>query len=133
MKKLFTLLLILLSCWTVDAQSRLGFSPQEIRQEFSDEEFTSGYTKEGNYFIYLTKPTHACTYTFNSDMKCIMTCVFVQDNSLLNALVERYNREYVIINNYTWKWYTPYNYIVNVQLVKVEDTPVFVYKLDGTD
>ena len=55
-----------------------------------------------------------------SDWKCYMTIVIPDNQTALNVLVERYNREYVIISETEWKMYGN-NGIMKISLIFAEE------------
>ena len=120
-----TIILVLLFCffgYKVNAQARLGDTEWEIRAEFSEKTFTSGYTEDGDKWLKMETSIGTVGYYFGkeSDWKCYMTIVIPDNQTALNVLVERYNREYVIISETEWKMYGN-NGIMKISLIFAEE------------
>lgn len=119
-------LLLLISIMT-NAQSRLGFSEQEIRSEFSDETFYSGRTEDGTKYIYKFGGHTVAFYYFDEDNVTYMCSVMPKESGALNYLVEHYNKTAVIVDNYNWKSYGIDNHLTYISLREVNNKLVFIY------
>jgi hypothetical protein len=122
MKKVILILLVLGLGYKTDAQARLGDTEWEIREEFSEKTFTSGYSKDGDKWLMMETSLSTVGYYFGkeSDWKCYMTIVIPDNQTALNTLVEKYNREYVIISETEWKMYGN-NGIMKISLIFAEE------------
>ena len=100
------------------SQSRLNYSADEIRQEFSSSQYNlkSSYDKDGNYFISILTGNSTIYYYFNANKICKLTFIVPDNQGALNAYVETYNNRYVIISPTQWKMYTN-NGVAEVKLV----------------
>lgn len=124
-KYLLTLLLFLISFISF-SQSRIGFSEREIRNEFSSETFKVAFTDKGVKYIYFTGDYLTAMYFLNSDNVCTHCIAIPNSVGTLNGLVQLYNKEYVIINDTNWKYYTG-AVIIYITLTEVNGVPTFVY------
>jgi hypothetical protein len=108
MKKL--LLIILFSILSIAAysQSRLNYSANEIREEFSDSKYNlkSNFDKNGNYYISILTGSSTVFYYFNAERTCIATFIVPDNQGALNSYVETYNNKYVIVSPTQWKMYS---------------------------
>lgn len=135
MKTVFKLIFVLLLLFkgTTNAQCRLGYSVYEVKEELIENNctnFKDGYTEDGQYFFHaiISGGQNLVYYGFSKEThKCIITIIYPLSNEMLNALVEKYNREFVIINNYTWKWYTPTGNVVKVEMKNYVDKIAFSF------
>jgi hypothetical protein len=126
MKKYLLGLLLVLSSFFGFSQSRIGFSEREIRNEFSAETFKVGFTDKQIKYIYFTNEYVTVMYFLNSENTCTH-CIAIPSNvGSLNSLVERYNKEFVIIDDVSWKYYTGSN-ILYVTLTEINNVPTFIY------
>jgi hypothetical protein len=126
MKKYLLGLLLVLSSFFGFSQSRIGFSEREIRNEFSAETFKVNFTDKGIKYIYFTSDYMTAMYFLNSENICTH-CIAIPNNvGTLNALVQRYNKEFVIINDVSWKYYTGSN-IIYITLNEINNVPTFIY------
>jgi hypothetical protein len=93
--KVVFIIMFYLMIFRVSGQSRLGYSVNDIKKEFSDKSFalTSGYDSYNHYYL------------FNNASYCDKVLIIPDDNGKLNYFVEEYNKSYVIINNMEWKMY----------------------------
>ncbi|MCB0695036.1 MAG: hypothetical protein H6546_03810 [Chitinophagales bacterium] len=125
-------ILFVLLCWfglqPAFGQARLGSSAQDIRSEFSSPEYEleSEYTENGAYVIKLTIGRYSVAHLFNNDRICVATLVFPESQGALNALVEQYNDQYVIVSPTEWKMYSKGG-IANVRLIIEEDGYYFAW------
>jgi hypothetical protein len=124
-KYLLGLVLVLLSFFGF-SQSRIGFSEREIRNEFSAETFKVGFTEEQIKYIYFTSDYMTAMYFLNSENICTYCVAIPYDVGTLNTLVERYNKEFVIIDDVSWKYYTGSN-ILYIRLIEINNVPAFIY------
>lgn len=106
MKKLLTLLLVI-TPWLSNAQALFGYSPTEIRTKWSEMEFR--YDKWGEeknlMMMSFTKEKLNVTYFFDEDNKSIITTLVPLTQGHLQAVIEHYNKRYVIVDSYTWRFY----------------------------
>ena len=110
MLKLFlSIIVITLSTFAVNlkAQSRIGYSESDIRhKEFPEKEFISGTFNNGEKWISWNAETVICTYVFDSTNICSWCAIQPKNQGALNYYVEQYNKNYVIIYDTHWKWYS---------------------------
>jgi hypothetical protein len=120
MKPQFSDYILLLCLWlqvgSVTAQARLGYTEAQIRHEFPFKYFRSGITTLGQHYIYFEDAKFTIAYYFNDDNVSSSCMLIPATRGYLNALVEQYNREFVIISETTWKMYSETG-IIYVELV----------------
>lgn len=114
------------------AQCRLGSTAAEIVAEFWQENFTTGqittpwYQEDGsvvrNYITFKNEDI-TCAYYLDQDNICKACMVIPQTQGMLNSMVERYNKQYVIISDEEWKAYSQNGYF-QIQL-KFGDNQAF--------
>lgn len=88
------------------AQARMGYTESEIKADFKDKVFKSGLTNINTRYVYFEEKNATITYYFDENKLSNMCRVFTTHKPTLNALVEQYNREFVIISDTHWKYYT---------------------------
>ena len=117
MKKLL-LLVTFITVFTIisKAQSRIGYTPSQIKAEFYYYTWSSGYTTDGTYYIYTTYTRGLLIHYFNSSMICYSTLLKPNTVGDLNYYVELYNKQYVIVSDKSWKAYLDNGSIVNISL-----------------
>lgn len=125
MRILLTLLFTLLVGY-LPAQSRLGYNMGQIRADFPKETWEYGYTN-GNQWMAFNDGNIYAVYWFDSDGYCFITTVTPLTTGKLNYYVELYNSQFVIIDNFNWKWYSPEGIVVYVALRKYDNTAIFLF------
>lgn len=100
--------LILIISVSSFGQARLGSSAKEIKQEFADAKYAlkENYGTEGVYSITLRNNLATVIYYFDSEKICGRTIIIPDNEAVLNAYVENYNKNYVVINDTKWKMYS---------------------------
>ena len=108
MKKLLLIILLIISSATAYTQSRLNYSANDIRDEFSDSKYNlkSNFDKGGNYYISILTGNSTVFYYFNAERTCIATFIVPDNQGSLNFYVELYNSKYVIVSPTQWKMYS---------------------------
>lgn len=126
---LLTFTLLLTTYVGLNAQARLGSSLDDIKAEFSDpvHNFRIEYNKNGELFAYIDTDRATVLYSFDDEKYCDATAIFPANQGFLNAYVEYYNKQYVIISNTEWKMYSS-NGIATIQLHFTDDAYFFVWK-----
>ena len=122
MKRIILIFLVLGFACKVKAQARLGHTEWEIREEFSEKTFTSGYDKDGDKWLKMETDISTVKYYFKeeTEWRCYVTMVIPDNQTALNVLVEKYNREYVIISETEWKMYGN-NGIMKIKLIFADE------------
>lgn len=118
MKKIFLIITLLFAVISGFSQVRIGYSAEEIKEEFTgtEEGIDVRYTDDGKIYYVRDFPSVKFIYLFNEDKIC-HTCVVVPlTEGALNTLVENYNKNFVIISDTKWKWYNE-NGIAEIELV----------------
>jgi len=97
------------------------------------EEFKSGYkmgideTDDGTIYITAEFDDRVAMYMFDKDMYCYITIIIPKNEGLIQALIERYNKEYAIISPTKWRYYSNGMYS-EITFQNQLDTDVFVWK-----
>jgi hypothetical protein len=131
MKKLAVTLVFSLISLLAAAQARLGTSASDIKAEFSDSNYklTSAYNDERVYTITVTLERSTVLYYFNKDFICNVTFIIPNNQTVLNYMVEYYNKNYVVISTTEWKMYSK-NGICRVELVFGDDLYFFAWRAE---
>lgn len=128
MKKPLTALL-LIAFLSVKSQTRIGYTETEIRKEFYEKTFQSFYTKDGIKVIYWRNNDVEVSYGFDKNTGiCNLSMIQPLTQGILNYYVERFNKEYVIVDETHWKWYSNTS-IVNISLVQQGSYSYFLFVL----
>ncbi len=122
MKQLFVLAAAFFCANFAFAQSRLGSTADEIREEFSDPTYQleDGATDGGRPFIRVEMERSSVMYLLDDEDVCALTFIIPEDPGALNGLVEEYNNRYVIISPTEWRMYGDWGY-ADITLVFPED------------
>lgn len=127
MKYIFLILALVFSMSYTKAQGRIGYSEWEIRSEFPEKTFKSGNDKDGDKWIEMETDISSVRYYFNAlhDWNCYLTMIIPDNQAALNFLVEKYNKEYVIISETKWKMYGN-NGITKINLIFADDGGYYI-------
>lgn len=87
-------------------QARVRWKEQAIRNDFPARTFDHGYTDKGVKWISFDKEIASTIYYFDDNGTCNLCAVFPHTQKILNGLVEKYNKEYVIVSDTKWKMYS---------------------------
>ena len=126
MKKILTILLILCSLNSV-SQSRLGFTYDEIYNEFPDKvtnfEFRQNILLKFEFFeLY---------HVFDKNGYCYLSTVFVSDVKSAQYFINKYNTEMVTISKGNWAFVEEGFNIYCEQTYSEEiDRVMFIWKYD---
>ena len=132
MKKLLAVILITLLPFIGRAQAHLGATESEIKSYHQEVTFKIGYTDKNVKYLSGDMAYGTFLYYFDSNNEYTNYCVQVPyDLKSLNALVEIYNKKYVIVSNSSWKGYLEGGVIMFLNLTynKEYDIYVFSYEL----
>jgi hypothetical protein len=125
-KLLFATILTFLFLSNINGQSRIGYTENEIRyKEFPNETFTSGNLKDGSRWISWGTERQENTYYFNDKGVCNLFILTPKYQIVLNGLVEKYNKEYVIVDDTHWKMYSS-NGIIKISLIYPKEGGYFI-------
>lgn len=106
MKKLLTLLLVIMP-WVSNSQSLFGYTPTEVKAKWPEMEFK--YNKWGEeknlMMMSFVKDNLSVSYFFDDHNKSIVTTIIPLTQGYLQAVIEHYNKRYVIVDSYTWRFY----------------------------
>jgi hypothetical protein len=106
MKKLILFLFILISTGA-SSQALIGYSPSEVRAKFPDKEWEYGKWGERKNLMLMTFQTDDIIvgYFFNEDQKSVICSITPLSQGTLQAMVEMYNKKYVIKDSFHWDFY----------------------------
>jgi hypothetical protein len=120
MKKLILILAILIS-FVSNSQSRIGFTYNEIKNEFSEQyTFTTGYRDELGKFLEIQIPGGLVTYYFTENNVCYFVTLLPETKGDLHFFIEEYNKKYVILSRTSWLIYTD-GYQIKITLEYLKD------------
>jgi len=107
------------------AQSRLGLSTHDIRKELNELgiKITSGFDSKGKYYYDVSDANVDVRYYFHNSV-CDMTLIMPKSAAHLNALVEGYNKRYVIISKTHWRAYD-IDGVTEITLI-IDETGVYI-------
>ena len=103
MKKLLFMVILFITTVTIFAQSRLGYTKNEIRAEYGKKIVFDNYVDE--YQAHVMKvflEDSEVWYTFDSYGVCVNVLVIPLNPKLLNFLRSKYNDMYELIGVDTW-------------------------------
>lgn len=103
MKQIITLLTCLLT-FGVFGQARIGFTLSDIKKDFAKYPQSLTTTDDGDYRLKVETPEMVLLYYFKE--YSYATAVIPLSDAMLNAMVELYNKNYVIVSSTEWKSYT---------------------------
>ncbi len=119
-------LFIIFSINFIFGQARLFSTESQIKSEFSEMNFKSGYLNDGARYISFSNKDIWVAYSFNKDGLCDFCSVKPKTQGLINATVERFNKQYVIISDREWKFYSDKG-IMYINLEFVDQKAIFHY------
>lgn len=126
MKKILFIIVFSLFAFLTNAQSRLGYTESQIKSDFSNQTFKTNYTEAGTRYIYFDDGNILAMYFFDENGICNLCSAYPLRTGVLNYMVEKFNKEYVIIDDTKWKYYTG-NVIIYIQLVDVSGKMTFIF------
>lgn len=100
MKKLLILVFLFISLFSF-SQARLGYSYQEIKREFVNENVVFTYV-DSTPCLIITYLNIEVYYYFNDKFLCYQTCVVTEDFSTAKEIVNTYNKNYDYVSKNTW-------------------------------
>lgn len=127
MKKLFLLLIALTFGFNTFGQSRIGYTEKQIISEFSEFNFKPGRTEDGIKFISSVGERLMIIHYFNNQGISVMCSATPLDVGMLNFLVEKYNKNYVILSDRKWKYYDQNGNILKIELVEISNLLTFIF------
>ena|ERR1700741_334598 len=125
-----TLIIAVAFCFLANysfSQARIGHTEQQIRNEWSDQKFSSGRTEDGTKWIEWEEPNMRTFYYFGKDGLCNFCIAKPLNQATLNTMVQHYNNTAVIISDIEWKLYTD-NGILNIKLLYSDNGSYFTFR-----
>jgi hypothetical protein len=109
-----------------NAQSRLGYSFNEIKTEFKNPKYKTeaGLNDDNDPVIIIHNDLAVVFYYFNNNYICNLTIILPKNDKALNVYVENYNNKYVVKSSTSWNAYID-DSILNIKLVYPEDGGYF--------
>ncbi len=104
MKKIIIVSLVFFTI-VVKAQSRIGFTLEEIKKEFYANTITVKTGDDGNKYATMLLDYSIFAYYFDSHGICLYCIQIPNDVNSTNAIVESYNKKYVVVDDNNWKSY----------------------------
>jgi len=99
MKKIFTILILLFSFNSL-TQARIGYTTNEIVDEFKNNKLETGYPD--NNWISVSLPICTAMYIFDENNVCFSTIIFPNEKTDLQYFINKYNEEYNKLNSDKW-------------------------------
>ncbi len=117
MKRIFFIIILFISIFG-NAQAHLGSTLEELKEIYPDKTFTIDYANSGKKYASADMTYGTFFYYFNKETSLTDFCAQFPNNiTALNALVEIYNKKYVILSETSWKAYVEGGGIININLV----------------
>jgi len=88
-----------------NAQSRIGFTYDEIYQEFINNKPTVKKIDDGTLMLEISMEHTITCYFFDQDGSCVLTAIGPKSQEDFNMLVRMYNKDYIIVSSKEWKMY----------------------------
>jgi len=110
MKKLIKCIIVILICFASHigySQPLFGYTPEDIKNKYPNVtwEYNAWGTNNELVSIFYTEKDVSVHYFFDKNKESIFTAIYVFNQNTLQALIEIYNKKYVIVDNYNWKFY----------------------------
>ncbi len=107
MKKFILIFLLFVSC-VAKSQALIGYTPSEVRAKFPDKEWEYGKWGEKDNLLVMSYLSGEIIsgYFFNEDQKSVLCSITPLDQGTLQAMIEMYNKKYVIKDSYHWEFYS---------------------------
>ena len=121
MKNLIAFIIVLVSFISISfGQARIWSTTDDIITEFADKNLLiKDKDKTGNEFIQVYFSDYAqVLYYLNEDDICYQCLIIPDDEDDLHAIIEKYNKKYIIISDTQWKFYSG----IEVAYVKLLET-----------
>jgi len=117
-------------------QARLGYSIYEIKKDFPNNkfEYSANLTNKVYYLEWTEFASGIMFYAIDRETNICDECLLYPKNvGTMNALVEKYNNNYVIISSTEWNYYANNGEIIVIKLKHLDniDHPnvfIFTYK-----
>jgi hypothetical protein len=122
-----TLLFILLFPFAAISQARLGSTKSEIYAEFIDLGPRTSLAPDGTEYLVLHTKDYMFLHYFDKADVCITSVIYPENLDAENALVERYNSNYVCIEPGKWRMYTSNERYDVVKRVTVNQLTYFIW------
>ena len=123
---LLALALVVLSSSSASSQALFGYTPSEIKSKHPDLEFS--YDRWGNnnskLLMKWVGEDMTVIYFFDKENLSQSTAIAPHGQGILQAMIERYNNRYVIVDDTHWKFYSE-GVVYLVTLDTLEDGTYF--------
>ena len=107
MKKLFFILMLMALPVISNSQPLFGYGPADIRQKIPNVEWNYGKwgsDKECLTMNYISD-NMSVIYFFDKNNLSVITTIYPTTQGMLQGIIETYNKRYVIVDSYNWKFY----------------------------
>lgn len=109
------------------AQARINSTFSELKEEFKyGYEMTIEETDNGTVYLTAVFEDRSVMYMFDEKMYCNISIIVPHSSGLVQAIIERYNKEYTIISPKQWRYYSEGLYS-NITYEYREGLDVFVW------
>lgn len=129
MKNIFLVTALLVTI-ILKAQAHFGVTEQKLYAFHPASIWYEDYTAAGRRFVFFENSAGQWRYFFDPVTKLTNFCMLVPSSiGQVNALVEGYNKRYVIISQKCWDEYLENGSIIRITLIfdPIEKTNVFTY------
>ena len=103
MKKIIFIFYFLICIFNTSAQSRLGSSLTEIKEEFSKYNLKEVICNDGLNAVSFTISELHVVYYFDKYNICVNTLLTTKNIAVAKRITNYYNSHYIIINDNSWK------------------------------
>ena len=130
MKRIFFIITLFISIYG-NAQAHLGSTLEELKEMHPDKTFTIDYANSGKKFASADMTYGTFSYYFNKETGLTDFCIQIPNNiTALNALVEIYNKKYVIVSETSWKAYLDGGAILYINLIYSEENKLSYFSYE---
>ena len=120
-------LLILYSYINSYSQAKIGFNMSDIRKEFPNKKWEYGkWGDEKLNRMSFTDDDVTVIYYLDDNNLSISTAIFPLSQGLLQGMIERYNKRYVIVDDTHWKFYINGG-VLKCDLMSTDDGGFYFY------
>ena len=119
----------LMACLSSSAQALLGYSYMDISETLDDRDVKIGNTEDDNtLYMSYSSTNNQHVYYFDKDKVCYMYVMSPLTQVSLNAGVEFYNKNYVIMSDTHWMMYTSGG-TCDIHLIRDGKLTYFLWKI----
>jgi hypothetical protein len=131
MRRIVLIVILLCLKFSVYGQARIGFTEKEFLREFPYREFGRNKLDDGHYVLTWANPNgnYIDHYIFSPEGKCVITVIEINERAELNRRIEFMNKNYMVISNYRWLFYTDSGSILSINLEFSEELKKWMFTI----